>query len=192
MPTGYTKNISSGISFEEFVLNCARAFIYEMREVPEDTPIPENFEISFYHKVELEREEKSLKYWMGISDDEADRKTKRDYKEKIKRNKETIKEKTDLRKKYEKMLESVKNWIPPENHNELKKFMTQQIYDSIEIDCDTKYYHKESILQSGEEYKEARIEMIKKDIEYHKRNYEKEVERVNETDKWVKQLRESL
>ena len=42
MPTGYTCQIETGITFEQFALNCSRAFgaLSNMRDDPSGTPIP--------------------------------------------------------------------------------------------------------------------------------------------------------
>ena len=46
MPTGYTAPIKDGISFNDFMWGCARAFgaLIMMRDDPPGTPIPERFE----------------------------------------------------------------------------------------------------------------------------------------------------
>ena len=52
MPTGYTaKLMDGGQTFQDFIMRCARAFgaLVEMRDSPNDTPVPEKFEPSDYH-----------------------------------------------------------------------------------------------------------------------------------------------
>ena len=55
MPTGYTDAIKDGITFQQFAMNCARAFgaCVTMRDDPSDKPIPERFEPSAWHKERL-------------------------------------------------------------------------------------------------------------------------------------------
>lgn len=52
MPTGYTAKIVDGQSFPDYVKTCLRAMgvCVSMRDLPMDTPIPEKFEPSPYHK----------------------------------------------------------------------------------------------------------------------------------------------
>ena len=51
MPTGYTSDIEKGITFNEFTMQCARAFgaCISMRDDPGDKPIPKEFKPSTYH-----------------------------------------------------------------------------------------------------------------------------------------------
>ncbi len=48
MPTGYTDAVKDGITFDQFVLGCARGMgaLVMMRDEPSGTPIPERFEPS--------------------------------------------------------------------------------------------------------------------------------------------------
>lgn len=71
MPTGYTANVPDGITFEQFVWQCARGMgaLVMMRDEPTGAPIPERFEPSDYnakreiayhtkaHQEEVERTE---------------------------------------------------------------------------------------------------------------------------------------
>ena len=56
MPTGYTATLmEKGQTFQEFIMGCARAFgaLIEMRDSPNDAPIPDKFEPSDYHAKRL-------------------------------------------------------------------------------------------------------------------------------------------
>ena len=59
MPTGYTAMLTEEkeITFEDFALKCARAFgaLIEMRDESLDAKIPEEFKVTEYHTVELNR-----------------------------------------------------------------------------------------------------------------------------------------
>ena len=45
MPTGYTAGILEGETFEQYALQCAKAFgaLVMMRDEPSDAPIPDQF-----------------------------------------------------------------------------------------------------------------------------------------------------
>ncbi len=66
MPTGYTAILmEKGQTFQEFIMGCARAFgaLIEMRDSPNDAPIPDKFEPSDYHaKRIIELREKLAKF----------------------------------------------------------------------------------------------------------------------------------
>jgi len=88
------------------------------------------------------------------------------------------------------MLSKVQEWKPPTpDHVDLKKFMIQQLEDSIEFDC---FIPEMPQRLSGEEYREQQIKKVLDDIDYHEREYAKEVNRVHERNKWLLLLRESL
>lgn len=57
MPTGYTWDIKDEITFEQFIMNCARAFgaLVEMRDEPRDKKIPDELKPSDYHNKELSK-----------------------------------------------------------------------------------------------------------------------------------------
>ena len=68
--------------------------------------------------------------------------------------------------------------------------MIQQIEDSIRWDCTVSFTYP--ILETKEDYINRQYEYFFNDIEYHTTEYGKEVERVLNMNKWIKQLRESL
>ena len=194
MPTGYTLDLYDGkdLTFEEFALKCARAFgaLISMRDEPIDAPIPERFEPSDYHLKELEKAKKRLKEIKEWNEDKAKQEAERAYQEALKKREEFIKKNKLIRKRYEDMLSKVREWKPPTpDHVDLKKFMIQQLEDSIAFDC---FIPEMPQRLSGEEYKEQQIKKALNDIDYHEREYAKEVNRVHERNKWLLLLRESL
>jgi len=194
MPTGYTLDLYDGrdITFEEFVLKCARAFgvLIDMRDEPIDAPIPERFEPSDYHLKELEKAKKRLKEIKKWDEEKAEQEAERAYREALKEREEFIKKNKLIRKRYEDMLSKVQKWKPPTiEHESLKQFMIQQLVESIEYDC---FIPEMPQRLSGEEYKEQQIKKALSDIDYHEREYAEEVNRVYERNKWLLSLRESL
>ena len=194
MPTGYTLDLYDGkdITFEEFVLKCARAFgaLISMRDEPIDAPIPERFEPSDYHLKELEKAKKRLKEVKKWDEEKTEQEAERAYREALKEREEFIKKNKLIRKRYEDMLSKVQKWKPPTiEHVNLKQFMIQQLVESIEYDC---FIPEMPQRLSGEEYKEQQIKKALSDIDYHEREYAEEVNRVYERNRWLLSLRESL
>lgn len=195
MPTGYTANIKDGITFKQFIMNCARAFgaCVTMRDDPQDTPIPEEFKPSDYHikkLIELQAENKAIN---AMSIKEATAKAKIEYDEKVVYNEQGIKESNDLRQKYWEMLSKVTNWQPPtDDHKELKDFMVQQITESIAFDCGTEYYKKPVEILTGEQWLSKKKQSLLKDIAYYTQQRQEEVERTQKRNEWIKQLRNSV
>jgi len=194
MPTGYTLDLFDGkdVTFEEFVLKCARAFgaLIDMRDEPMDAPIPERLEPSDHHLKELEKAKRRLKEIRKWNEEKAEQEAERAYREALKEREEFIKKNKLIRKRYEDMLSKVQKWKPPTiEHESLKQFMIQQLVESIEYDC---FIPEMPQRLSGEEYKEQQIKKALSDIDYHEREYAEEVNRVYERNKWLLSLRESL
>jgi hypothetical protein len=196
MPSGYTDQISKGITFEQYALSCARAFgaCAEMRDEPFDKAIPAEFKPSTYHKDEFIKSQNELMKLEKMTIKEASALAKQDKDKSVMYNTETIKEKTKLLDKYVKMLTKVEMWnSPSKDHDEFKKFMREQIKQSIEYDCNTKYY-EESVAKplTGKEWLKLRIADAKKEIKYHAEEYVKAVKSAESRTKWVNLLRESI
>jgi len=193
MPTGYTAKIAEGISFEEFAMSCARAFgaLITMRDEPAGAEIPK-FKPSEYHTKALSEKRDLLKRLEGMSEEYAEESALRSYKTRITEWNKRMKEYADLRVKYETMLEKVISWEPPSSdHVEMKKFMQDQINESIKHDC----YDNDVcdvVKTSGAEWKNAQIQEVERSIIYHEEEIEKEEERVTGRNEWVSQLKNSL
>jgi len=196
MSTGYTDPIKNGITFEQYAMGCARAFgaCVEMRDEPQDKPIPEELKPSTYHLKGIEEAEEELRKLKGIDIETASKLSKSDHKKAMRGHKKRIKENEELRDKYVKMLTQVNNWEPPtEEHQGLKTFMQQQIEGSIKFDCNLEYeeVHCPKLL-SGEEWLKRQMDSVIWDLEYHTNQNKEEIERAAEGTEWVKALRNSL
>lgn len=109
---------------------------------------------------------------------------------------EYIRNKIDLRYKYEKMLIKAVSWKPPtEDHENLKKFMVEQINSSIDFDCNTKYSNEriEELNKSDPiEIYEYDLERLKADLIYYQKELENERERTESSNKWILDLYKSI
>ncbi|TVY09852.1 hypothetical protein [Paenibacillus cremeus] len=199
MPTGYTHDVSEGkiTDVKDYIMQCARAFgaTIMMRDEPLGTPIPE-FEPSTYSKNAIEKARERLKELQCMSNDEIEAQTEGEYQSELKRKKKYAQEKLETKNRYTKMLVDVYAWqAPTSDHGKLKQFCIDQLKESIKWDCDNMegYYNPESVKkQTAQEWLNSNIERCLRDIEYHSKEWEKEVERTNERNLWVKQLRDSF
>lgn len=194
MPTGYTYNIKDGISFSDFVMNCAKNFgaCITMRDMPADTPIPDEFEVTTCYEINLKKAELKLAKLKNMTNDEIQKAYADDYAKRIRRYQENKDEKESFERALKNMLKKVELWNPPtEDHVGLREFMKKQILETIDFDCNKDYleFPKEC---SATTWHEENIEMVLSDIEYYKKAYDEEVNRVAERNKWIKNLRESL
>jgi len=195
MPTGYTAVIGDGISFEDFVMRCARAFgaCITMRDDPTDKEISE-FKPSPCYKESLDKAKRDLSKVKNTTLEEAEKRAQQKYEKETKDKEEGIQKNIELRSKYQTMLVKVRGWEPPSpDHQELKDFMIKQITNSIEFDCSNEYWLNQKLkLLTGQEWKEQKINRLFKDIIYYNSEWEKEKERVAGRNAWIKALRESL
>jgi hypothetical protein len=101
-----------------------------------------------------------------------------------------------IREKLEKVKAQVIEWQPPtKDHEGLKKFMLEQIDQTIDFDADTDYYERE--IREAEEknlnsYHFEAIDFAKHDIEYYTKKKNEELNRVDNRREWVVALLNSL
>lgn len=198
MPTGYTAPIADGITFKEYAMGCARAFgaLIMMRDEPQNAEIPEAFKASTYHKDAIEKAAMELKELLAMDHAIAAAKAKESHQKHIDYHTEAIAKDEALAAKYKAMLAEVEAYESPSpDHDNFKKFMADQITESIKFDCSLNY-HREAIesakLMSGAEWILSEKRRLDDSMEYHKREHQKELDRTNERSEWVKKLRDSL
>jgi hypothetical protein len=200
MPTGYTTYILEDklAKPSDFAKICARAFGAcinqrdDSLEVPLEIPIPD----TKYHDDSLKEANKKFKKLKSYNDEQ---KFKFGEKLKIKEisyNKKKIKEVIKIRAKLEKVLNWVNNWTPPtSDHHGLKKFMIEQINSTINFDGNPDYHEsqlKAAIDKTSLDFYQKEYERAEWNVNYHKEEKEKEINRTNERANWIKSLIDSL
>lgn len=197
MATGYTAGVQSGeiADFPTFALLCARAFgaLIEMRDDPMNAEIPPAFAPSDYHVKALREAEERLASLRSMSTVDAQAAADADYAEQAASHGRRERERQERRGRYEAMLAQVNAWTPPTpDHVEMQTFMRKQLTDSIYFDCGDSAYDQAPQRQDGAAWLAAAIARATRDVEYHRAEHAKEVERVNSRNAWVRALRESL
>lgn len=194
MPTGYTANIKDGITFEQYALQCARAFgaLVDMRDEPSDAEIPNSFEPDDYNAKRLEEAKKRLHFFRTLSSEECEAMAKQEHQEELARQIKRLEENKALMASYHAMLEQAKAWTPPSSdHVNLKEFMVSQIEESIRFD-DRSEYCEPLPRQSGEQWLADQIKAAEWSVSYHEKAHKEEVDRCKKRSEWVKALRTSL
>lgn len=194
MPTGYTAAVADGINFEQFVWSCARAFgaLVSMRDDPMSAPIPERFEPSDYHSGALAKARDRLATLQTMSDEDATANARAEYDKEVHRHRERLAEIQAQSDKYHAMLALVVQWVPPSpEHQGLKDFMAQQLRQTIDFDCTTKYITA-PVLLPGNEWLRKQIADAQHSVDYHTAEQAKEVERTEGRNEWLRALRESV
>jgi len=195
MPTGYTHNIPEGITPRQFFLQCVRAMgiCTTMRDDPSDAPIPKEFEVSKHHLNALKGAETSLALLRAMTPADIEIACAKNNAERLAT---WMKEKAKAdhtRAAYEKMLTVVWAWTPPTpEHEGFKKFMVEQITESIKYDCDSSYYKERLAPQMPGDWHKNRLEAAEGDIKYHTRNWAEEQERNAQRNAWLKAFWDSL
>lgn len=200
MPSGYTEGIQTGkiTSFKEYALLCARNFgaLITMRDDPLDSPIPDEFKPNPYYLNRLNELKSRLHSMQNNSDEILMKMYDEDVREERKYHTEQINKKQIYRTRYEAMLKEAETYIPPTaEHKGLAEFMISQLKESIDFDTDTRYSEKilhDLNFMTFENWKTSTIEELVIKIHYAEKAYYYEVERVNNRNQWVKQLRKSL
>jgi hypothetical protein len=196
MPTGYTAAIADDITFDDFVMSCARGIgaLVMMRDEPANAPIPERFEPSDYHTKKIAEVTAALGRLADMTDAEAEQSACDAYAAAITAQAAAIHRNDTLREKYNAMLAKVEAWqSPSDDHEWLKKFMVVQIMSSIDFDCNNRYYRDQKHAKlTGAEWRAQEEAKARKDIAYHEAENAKEIERTEARNTWLRQLRESL
>ena len=200
MATGYTTKICAGEqSLSEFVLGCARAFgaCIEQRDDPmDDLPKIPKTSNQERDKSDLANMKKELATLRKMSKQDRIELGEKKQKKEVTFFKKRIKEKKIVRARLVKMLKQVNDWIPPsKDHDELKKFMIDQLNSTIQHDGDTEYYSRqlsEEERKTPLDYYDEELKSVNRRIENEKENIKKLQERTADRGKWITDLYESL
>lgn len=195
MPTGYTSDLYEGkpITFPEFAMRCARAMgaLIMMRDEPSDAAIPEEFEAHSYSRDRLEEAQGRLLELKAMVPQDAAQRATTEHQKEVEECSRRLAEKKAVRSRYTGMIDQVQAWTPPTSEHEgLKKFMLEQLENSIDFDCGP--LSPPGPILSGEEWLAKQTEKARWDLDYHTDAWEKEQERAKGRTEWVRQLRDSL
>jgi hypothetical protein len=194
MPTGYTHGVQEGkvTEFRDYAMQCARAFgaTIMMRDEPASTPIPEAFEPSSYNAQRLEESKALLAKLLEMTPEEAAKACEKENREQAAYAKKANERRAVEQSRYEAMLAKAEAWEPPSvEHREFKKFMCDQLRESIRFDC-SPYEGPEPL--SPEAWMGESLRRVRRDIEYHTKAHAEELERTAGRNKWIADLRSSL
>ncbi len=194
MPNGYTMHVKDGITFEEFIMGCTRAFLIETRDTPNSQPIPEKMIPSEHHQNQMILSAEEKQALLNMSDSELEIAANIQYVENVKSRKKNIDKKIELKAKFDIMLLKVTSWEPPSSdHNGLKDFMKNQLTESRDFDC--KLYGSdltEIVKLTGNEWKKQELQIVNRSIDYHTKEHALELKRINGNNNRLKQLRDSI
>lgn len=148
MPTGYTDPVMRGevTDLSEFAATVARGFMpfVHMRDERMDAPLrmPEKPDNSYYVRSAVESAE-ALRAWQWSTEEEKYAQWSEYYTKTVADNQKRIAEKREIESRYRRMLAQVHAVDVPSNVETFKKYMIDQLEDSIDFDCNTSYYEQE-------------------------------------------------
>lgn len=198
MPTGYTAAIQDDTTLREWALLCSRAMgaMILQRDDDFDAAPKEKFEPSDYHLKEIAKLEARLSDLNRMSDVDVMRAQEAETRLNEQKRAEAMANAEATRRRYQRMREMVIAWNPPGEVKGLKKFMLEQIDSSIDFDChDSEFWDKcypPLKVAPADIYRARVAAKIYEDLAYHKAQHAAEVERTNERNKWIADLRASL
>lgn len=198
MPTGYTYKVSEDkdYMFEDFIWDCARAFgaLMHMRDDNQDAKIVMPEQTSYYQDS-VEQHTKELARLKKLSMADAKKEMIAEFDAQYKRAKEGIEAGNATRQRYEKMLSKVSAWRPPTSeHEDLKRFMLEQLNSSIQFDCHGDYYERmlDEKMPTAEKWLKDSIKEEQSRLDYALVHLEKEKTKYTEQVEWITQLKKSV
>ncbi len=197
MPTGYTHAVQDGkiTTLREFALTCARAFgaCITMRDDPSDAPIPERFEPhTDYHDRGIAEARAILAELPGLSVAECNQRAQNDFDAALASHTDREVERTRQRTRYEQMVAKVEGWKVPDDLREMRSFMLDQLRSSIDHDCNIGRYDPAPVLLGGSTWRDKRLEEASRSLAYHTVERQKEIDRTESRNAWLKALRDCL
>lgn len=195
MPTGYTVDVVDGkvTEFPDFAMTCARAFgaLILMRDDPMDAEIPEKFEPSPHYASTLADAESRLSELRAMTPDAIRGAYEVAHVAAVSYWSESEAKAALARRRCEAMLAEVEAWKPPTtDHVEMKKFMRDQLTETIEFDGN--HRSPRPSRQDPATWHQGEIRDTERRIEYYREAMEKDRQRAVERTEWVRKLRESL
>lgn len=184
MPTGYTAKMNEGKpeTFEEFVLQCARAmgaFIMQRDDPMSD--LPKMRQGSTFYATNLAKAKNDLHQWNKMDSDtkyslwsDADLAARDSFEKRTA-------EQARIKATYESRLRELQAWEVPAMLESLKEFMIKQVKGSLEFDCyEITLYDPDFDTWEVEEG-QRRI----RSLSYAQDSYDEEVARVKEQNEYT-------
>ncbi len=195
MATGYTYPVAVGkMNFEQFVWSCARAMgvCIMLRDEPGDVLPPLEFAPDFYHRDAVQKARIELAVWESMGAADKQLWAKREMEKAKQQEAEAAKGCAAKLQRYRDVLAKVSAWTPPTpEHVNFKRFMVEQLTDSIRHDSASDYY-TERAARNVETVIQQHGEDLRQSVTYHAEAWEKEQLNASERTAWVKALNDSI
>lgn len=190
MPSGYTAKLNQGPqSFQDFVLGCAHAFVYQLRDMSLDQ-VPDTVEIDSYYYDKVNQARDALVGFQSLTEQGRQEKTDAHNAKQVKDFLKSNLKANELDERYAEMLRKVEEWSPPsDQHFGLKDYMQQQINESRKFDV---HFRKPVVPVSVDEWTATEAESLEWDLKCAVEWLDKQVASKKFYDEWVGVLKKSL
>jgi hypothetical protein len=195
MTTGYTHDVADGklTDFRTFALQCARAFgatIMQRDEALDVPPRPQK--VDEYYERSVREAKQELARYNTMSLTTAEQEARLEYERLLATQAEYKAEKDVKRARYEAMLAEVLAWEPPtKDHRELKKFMEEQLRESIRFDCG-EWLGPSPTRKKARAWLDEKRELALRRVNSAQESLADERERAEQANAWIAALYDSL
>jgi hypothetical protein len=200
MPTGYTAPVEDGTitTFRDFTMLCTRAFgaTIEMRDDPMDAKIviekigQDNID---HHTRSLAGAKAEKDAVLLMSDEEAERRAALRYEQTRLNSEQYVRESVEKVARYQAMIAKVEAWrIPTDDHMNFKKFMLDQLHESLRYVTPSDAYTSEVVRMTGLEYRDAEFDCASDNVSYHEKALARAIENAERSRKWLTDLIDSV
>lgn len=198
MPTGYTAPLHDGlpISFADFAWRCARNFgaLIHLRDEPMGAPSFSEALAGFsdvkHHEEGLAKAQAELQRLSLLRPEVLDEERRASHRKALEEHAECEEREAQVRRRYEEMLTAVQAWTAPTpDHEGLRRFMIEQLEESIRFDC---LDLDPPTLQNLDAYRERQISSARWSVGYHERSLHEAREREAGRRRWVEVLHASI
>ena len=193
MATGYTHGVVDGkvTDFATFCLQCAREFdaCIMQRDDSIDAP-PELPKRESYHDEWVDKAQSELAELNALTPEQWRERFDSVVLAAKKANQDSEAKAAEQLARLEAMRNSAEAWVPPtEDHRILKKFMLEQLDETIDFDGKAYTYNVPTDFES---WKFSLIEQAQKSVERYKKHAEEDRERHQQRCDWITKLYQSL
>lgn len=192
MPTGYTCGVADGTitTFKEYALGCAKAFVWQCRDSDESLSTISASEASTYHKENIDRVQEQIRLLDASDKDQLKRMRDLEFDEALASYEKSEAERLAVKERYANMMAKARKYVPPtEAHKKFGEFLISQLEESTKWDD---YEVTKPVRKPIREWIKGKKAGLFRDLAYHSKEYQKDIERTEYNNKWVKELIMSL
>lgn len=188
--TGYTEIVEKGCTFEDFVWRCAKAMspLMCLRDEPLSTPIPKYITPPLYYRDALDHAERELERVRNMTVAQAEKEAEKEYAAALAMVSECNSDRARLVATYNRMVDKVNAWKPPEHWAKLKTFMLEQ------LSYETRHSGpvEAPVKQSGIDWLSCAVVRLKRNIASHAEDWKAEQDRAALINLMLSELRDSV